>query len=219
MKSMKYFKLFLSGSLIFLVLTTVAVTAFLAGKNNSSDQFEVGAVKVEIEAFYSKNGTIIPIDINQVGGGVVELNISNPDNIEHFNNFRVNVKVYSSVLTYFRVNVVEQFTLTYTTGDQTTVIAVVKENFSKFAYNTTDFFDNRLADGFFYYKHKVKRVNETTPTTIEFIEQLPLENYHPIYESKYSIRVGFLVDAVQYIDGPKINWGLDNPPWSSNEEW
>lgn len=201
-----------------MALTTAIIAAFLVDIGDTDEDYLVGEIAVEIEAFYEKDGVIQPIDINQVGGGVIELNISDPSQLEHFNNFRVNIKVYSSALTYFRVAVYEQFTLTYMTGDQKIVVAVVKEGYSKFAYQE-GFYDNRLEDGFFYYKEKVKMIDEDSPYVIEFIGKLPEEDYHPIYESKYTLQVGFVVDAVQYIDGPRINWGLDNPPWPDNEGW
>lgn len=200
-------------------LTTTVIIAFLTYNGDYGNNYLVGEVVVEIEAFYQKDDMYLPIDINQVGGGVIELNISDPSQLEHFNNFRVNIKIYSSVQTYFRVAVLEQFTLTYMTGEQKTIVAVVKDNFSKFAYNSALFYDNRLQDEFFYCYNKVQRVDKNTPYIIEFIGELPEIDFHPIYESKYTLQVGFIVDAVQYLDGPRINWGLDTPPWPGNDEW
>lgn len=198
-------------------LTTVVVAAFLVHFGEIDEDYSVGEVDVKIEAFYEKDGVRQDIDINQVGG-VIELNISDPTQLAHFNNFRVNIIINSTALTYFRIGVYEQFTLTYMIGDQKTVVAVAKEDYSKFAYQD-GFFDNRKKDGFIYYKEKVRRNEDGTPKVIEFIGLLPEEDYHPIYESKYTLQVGFVIDAVQYIDGPQINWGLETPPWPDGEEW
>lgn len=202
-----------------ITIASTAVIAFLASKEEIESSLVIGNVLVEVEAFYQRGEDILPIDITEIGGGVIELNITSPEQLEHFDNFRVNIKVYSSVFTYFRVAVVEQFTLTYVSGEQTTVVAVVKDEFSQFAYNVDDFFDNRLQDEFFYYQSKVKRVNENTPYIIEFIGQLPEIDFHPIYEGKYTLQIGFQIDAVQYLNGPQINWGLENPPWMENGGW
>ena len=200
-------------------LITTVLVAFLTFRDYVNNNYIIGDVVVGIEAYYTDGINSEPIDIKgSETAGVVELNISNPEQLKHFNNFRVNIKVYSSVDTYFRVAVYEQFTLTYLTGDKTAVVSVVKEDFSSFNYND-DFFDNRQYDGFFYYKNKVKRVDDSTPRVIEFIGELPVLDYHPIYESKYTLRIGFLIDAVQNIQGPQINWGLVVPPWSDEEEW
>jgi len=216
-KSWKYIKLAFLTLMTVTTLITVGILAYLVFREDINKGYIVGEVDVEIEAFYEKDGIIQTIELDQVGG-VVELNITDPNQLEHFNNFRVNIKVYSSVYTYLRVAVFEQFTLTYMTGEQKTIVAVVKDGFSSFAYNE-DFYDNRLEDGFFYYKNKVKRNGDNSPLIVEFIGELPADDYHPIYESKYTLQVGFVVEAVQYLEGPKINWGLANPPWKEEEEW
>ncbi|HHU23921.1 MAG: hypothetical protein PHG08_07260 [Bacilli bacterium] len=213
MKFLKYSLLIIS--VLFLLITTT-VSAFLTSSNTISDEQIIGEVVVDVEAYYQRGQERLDIDLESAEDGVIELNISDPSQLTHFNNLRVNIKIYSSVLTYFRVQVVEQFTLTYITGNQKTVVAIAKEGFAKFNYQE-DFQDNRIQDGYFYYMEKVKRVAENEPTVIEFIGQLPAEDYHPIYENKYTLRIGFVIDAVQYLNGPQMNWGLANPPWGG--EW
>ncbi len=213
---MRYFKYSLLIITVLFLLITTTVSAFLTSSGSIEDNQIIGEVVVDIEAYYQRGSERLDIDLESAEGGVIELNISNPDQLAHFNNFRVNIKIYSSVYTYFRVQVVEQFTLTYITGNQKTVVAVAKEGFAKFNYSE-DFKDNRIQDGYFYYMNKVKRIDENVPTVIEFIGQLPVEDYHPIYENKYTLRIGFVIDAVQYLNGPQMNWGLANPPWGG--EW
>lgn len=180
--------------------------------------YEIGEISVEIKAYYKKGEDEVPIEINQLGSGVIELNISDPSQLEHYNNFRVDIIVKSTVDTYIRVAVYEQFTLTYMTGDQKIVVAIVKDEYSKLAYQE-DFFDNRQEDGFFYYKNKVKRNPDNSQNVISFIGELPVADYHPIYENRYTLQIGFVIDAVQYLDGPLKNWGRESPPWPDNEGW
>lgn len=217
MKLLSKVKLITPFLMALITVVIVVITAFLVNKNDLENNYLVGDVKVELEAFYQKGQTKQTIDI-QENGGIIELNISDPEQLAHFNNFRVNIIIKSSIYTYFRIALFEQFTLTYMVGNQKVVVAVAKEGYSKFNFNK-DFVDKREYDGFFYYKNKVKRNADESPLVIEFIGELPAEDYHPIYESKYTIQIGFLIEAVQYINGPQTNWGLPNPPWEDNEGW
>lgn len=200
--------------MIVLLLSTSVIFAFLLFTSFKEVPFELGDVAVDIEAFYNDGTTNKNINLSD-SNGVISLDITNPEELEHFNNFRVNIIVKSKVDTYFRVQVMEQFTLTYIVDGKVRVVAVTRDDYSKFNYST-DFYDNRLYDGFFYYKNMTKRVNETTNTVIPFIVELPEIDSHPIYESKYTIQIGFLVDAVQFLSGPEKNWGLPNKPWGGN---
>lgn len=215
-KKERFYLIYLSITVIIALIGAIA--AFLLFGRVLNNEFQIGDVVVNVEAYYEKDSTVVPIDIT-LTNGIIELNVTNPEELEHYNNFRVNILVYSTVDTYFRVSVAEQFTLTYLAGSKVNVVAVAKDDFSKFAYNFTDFYDNRLYDNFFYYKSKVKRVDEVTPLRIEFIGELPEIDYHPIYQDKYKIHIGFYIDAVQYLQGPEENWGLAKPPWNSNGEW
>lgn len=200
--------------MIVLLLSTSVVFAFLLFTSFREVPFELGDVAVDIEAFYNDGTTIQNINLSG-SNGAITIDITNPNQLEHFNNFRVNIIVKSKVDTYFRVQVIEQFTLTYIVDGKVRVVAVTRDNYSKFNYST-DFYDNRLYDGFFYYKNMTKRINETTNTVIPFIIDLPEIDSHPIYESKYTIQIGFLLDAVQFLSGPENNWGLPNKPWGGS---
>ena len=80
-----------------------------------------------------------------------------------------------------------------------------------------DFYDNRNQDGFFYYKNQVRRINETTPLELDFIQQALVS--HDEYPSRYTLQIGFIIEAVQFYNGPQINWGLENPPWNLSIDW
>lgn len=217
MKILSKIKLITPFLMALITVVIVVIASFLVSKNDLDNNYLVGDVKVELEAFYQKGQTKQIIDVEE-NGGIIELNISDPDQLAHFNNFRVNIIIKSSIYTYFRIALYEQFTLTYMAGNQKVVVAVAKDGYSKFNFNK-DFVDKREYDGFFYYKNKVKRNTDESPLVIEFIGELPEKDYHPIYESKYTIQIGFIIEAVQYINGPQMNWGLPNPPWEDNEGW
>src|SRR5690606_17152574 len=100
------------------------IGAFLTQVKDKEEQFIVGHVEVEIFAYFEKVdelGNVIEtktedidyvLNDNEVKFGVIGINISNPSNIQYFDNFRVDILVKSSVYTFFRIAPYEQFTLT-----------------------------------------------------------------------------------------------------------
>lgn len=217
--------------LIVLMITSTVIGAFLTQRKERDDSFLVGHVEVEIRSYFEKVdmlGNIIEtkeqnidyeLESDEVKFGVVGINISNPDNIQYFDYFRVDILVKSSVHTYFRIAPYEQFTLTYESNGKINEVAMTRDDYSPFNYNIEDFYDNRLRDGFFYYKHPVQRVSPTEPNRLVFIDRFPLDQTYPQYEARYSLQVGFIIEAVQYLNGPQNNWGLMNPPWDENANW
>lgn len=217
--------------LIFLLAISTVIGAFLTSGNKRDDVFEIGEVKVEIIAYFERIdalGNVIETKISdidyklnedQTKFGVVHINISNPNDIQYFDNFKVDINVKSSVDTYFRIAPYEQFTLRYENNGVITEVALPRDTYEPFNYDTTSFFDNRLKDGFFYYKNTVKRIDESTPLTITFINRLPLNEHYPQYDPKYNLQIGFMIEAVQAHLGPQNNWGLLTPPWDDEGTW
>ncbi len=215
------------------VILTGAVTAFLTSQNTKNNEVVVGNVDVDITVYFELGGITYTEDLDYIANegdensfikvGVTKIDISEPDAIKFIKNFRVKINVNSNVDTYFRVAPYEQLTLVYTIGegDNKTVheVAVTQKKFMEFNYDPADgFMDNRMYDGFYYYKSSVKRdLQNNTATTIDFIgEWDPLVTFR-IYDPKYVLQIGFLVEAVQAYMGPQIIWGMDTPPWGG--EW
>ena len=198
----------LTSALFFVVSV---VSAFLLFEKEEDNSLEIGFVRVKAEVYF--DGVLFSETTpNELG--VVEINISDVSADNYFNNFSVKIVVESNVDTYFRVAVYEQFTLSYDVGDETIVIAVTQDDFAPFDYNDM-FFDNRLADNYFYYMEKVKRNSVGIPLELEFINEY--QDIYPIYDARYSINIGFVIDAVQALNGPFKNWGMENPPWDEEE--
>lgn len=202
-----------SFSTLFLFVSVV--TAFLLFFDEIDNNFTVGEVVVDVDTFFEVETQVIePVEGVSITNGVIILNINDVNADNFFDNFRVNIRVKSNVDTYFRIIMYEQFTLT--TSDGLTEIAITRDEYSQFKFNK-DFYDNREVDDYFYYKNTVKRVSEQEDNIISFIVEN--NNYsHPIYDSKYTIKIGFVIEAVQALDGPLNNWGLENRPWD-NLEW
>ena len=200
----------LTSALFFVVSV---VSAFLLFEKEEDNSVEIGFVRVKAEVYF--DGVLFSETTpNELG--VVEINISDVSADNYFNNFSVKIVVESNVDTYFRVAVYEQFTLSYDVGDETIVISVTQVEFAPFDYNNA-FFDNRIEDDYFYYTNKVKRTSETEALELEFINEY--EDTYPLYDSRYSINIGFVVEAVQALGGPLYNWGLENPPWDELSSW
>ena len=200
----------LTSALFFVVSV---VSAFLLFEKEEDNSLEIGFVRVKAEVYF--DGVLFSETTpNELG--VVEINISDVSADNYFNNFSVKIVVESNVDTYFRVAVYEQFTLSYDVGDETIVISVTQDEFAPFDYNNA-FFDNRIEDDYFYYTNKVKRTSETEALELEFINEY--EDTYPLYDSRYSINIGFVVEAVQALGGPLYNWGLENPPWDELSSW
>jgi len=218
---------FIILSLLF--LSSAIIGAFLTYVDDEEKNVEVGAVELDIVAYFEKrdsNNQLIDskyvdidykIDSSLTKFGIVGVNISNLNDIQYFDNLVVDILVKSSVDTFFRIAPYEQFTLTYESNGKLNEVSITKDEYQPFNYNLTDFYDNRIKDGFFYYKHRVKRINETTPQNISFI--MPSINSFPQHEERYSLQIGFLIEAVQYYQGPQINWGFETVPWDNNITW
>lgn len=216
--------------IIILFLIVSAINAFLTYSGDRENQSEIGLVDVEIDIYFEvvTAGDVVEYRQNifyqtEVGedvlvkSGVVKVDISTEDDPQFITNLRVNINVYSTVDTYFRVAPYEQLTYTYTIGTITREVASTLTYFMPFNYDEVNFFNNRLYDGFYYYKSKVKRIDEEIAYHIEFISEMEDTSELRIYDPKYSLQIGFLVEAVQAYDGPQIIWGLDETPWG--EEW
>ena len=59
--------------------------------------------------------------------------------------------------------------------------------------------------------NKVKRIDENVPTVINSLVSCLLKTIIQ-YMKINTLRIGFVIDAVQYLMDLK-NWGLANPPW------
>src|SRR5690554_1649694 len=172
----------LTSALFFVVSV---VSAFLLFEKEEDNSLEIGFVRVKAEVYF--DGVLFSETTpNELG--VVEINISDINADNYFNNFSVKMVVESNVDTYFRVAVYEQFTLSYDVGDETIVISVTQDDFAPFNYNEM-FFDNRIEDDYFYYMNKVIRNGENEALVLDFINKYT--DVYPLYDARYSINIGF----------------------------
>lgn len=207
-------------SLLTVAFFSVKMVGYLFYRDEIDDQAMTGIVDVELKPYFiDQSNSKVYLEEDDFTSGVIELNISDPDSENHFNKFGLDIIVNSNVDTYFRIAIYEQFALSYESGGKSTVIATTKDKFLPFVFNLEEFFNYRLEDGYFYYQEMV--INDGSElldnNLIEFIN-VSLEEF-PRYESRYSLLVGFSLEAVQALKGPEKNWHLDNPPWDLNKDW
>lgn len=214
-------------------LAAVSIAGWLTNMNTSTDDVTIGQVNVEIVAYFEyydefnvlqQKTTDIEYSYTVDGQGsftkfgIYRVNLSDTDDQQFIKNLRVNINVLSSVDSYMRIGVYEQLTLSYISGGKSYEVAITQPTKMPFNYmDTVDpinpyFYDNRDNDGFFYYTNTVKRNPDTTPNTLTFVADFGSTEFN-LYDSSYSLQLGFIIEAVQSIDGPVINWGLPTRPW------
>ncbi|VEU83335.1 hypothetical protein [Acholeplasma hippikon] len=211
-------------SLIFILfITSTYIGAVLTSQGNKDDDFEVGFVKVDLNAYFEKNNIIYDKDdgieaILHQGGetivkkGVYALNITDSNHVQFIENFRVKFNVSSNVDTYFRVRFLESKILrTVNSQGQITEYVLI----GGFPLNiTNDFYLH--TDGYYYYKNRVQRVDQDTKREITFIgSYFPGQSFAtaPVGQE---LQVTFKIEAVQAVGGPVENWRLLTPPWGGN---
>lgn len=217
-------------------IAAISIAGWLSRQGIDTGEVILGKVDVEIEACFlyidgnsieQCNSTGIDYETTVEGEGtftkfgVYRINLSSENNAQFISKFRVKVKVFSNIDTYFRVAPYEQLTLTYVSGGNTYEVATTQSRRMPFGYNDDDsssagyFYDNRNNDGFFYFTEKV------TKGTGEYLEIPFIVDFDDadftLYEQKYSMQIGFIIEAVQSIDGPLFNWGLPARPWDEGE--
>lgn len=227
-----YFLIYITFSI--LVLSIGVLYAFLSDTGSSNKYGEIGLVDVSLDVYFIRVDELgNPIKIRTgieydviasdeylyTKSGVVKVNLSSRTEEAYIENLRVDVIVKSTVDTYFRVAPFEQLTIKYTIGDVTREVAATQKGYMNFNYGPQgNFYNNRIKDGYYYYESPVRRNGEDNPLVISLIGSLPEDEFFEIYDPKYSLQIGFIVEAVQARnDGPKIIWGLNKTPWGS--EW
>lgn len=228
-------KMYLLTYLLILIIIFLggSIAAFLTDSSSGNGDYEIGEVDVEIKIYFEKMNEdgelveytegidyIVEVDENNsfTKGGVAKIDLSHVNEIQFIKNFRVDILVNSSVDTYFRVAPYEQLTITYTVAGITREVATTQKRFMDFNYDPNNMFDeNRLVDGFYYYKDKVVRVDKDEPYVIPFIGVFKDNADFDLYDDKYSLQIGFIVEAVQALNGPQKIWGMEVPTWK--EEW
>ena len=189
-------------------------------EDENGNKYTLGSTDVEIEYV----GTS-PNDENKkfIKSGVIKVNISDRNDKLFAENFRVDLNINSNVPTYVRIAAYEQLTLTYQSGGATREVAVVQTELTDFNYNFKStsnpdgkFYDNRSVDGFIYCTEQVQKNGDQT-LTIPLISDYYSDRSFGTRDKKYSLQIGFIVEAVQYLDGAQNNWGLEKAPWG--EDW
>lgn len=224
----------------FVLLTAVAIISiagWLSSQNIEEETTVIGKVDVSVDVCYlyddgsnpnadCYDGNPYHIGTNGTQSftkvGVYNVNLSSETAPLFISNLRVNIQVKSNIDTYFRIAVYEQLTLTYTSGGKTYEVATTQEEKMPFNYyvgteENPIFYDNRDNDGFFYFTSIVQREDEVTSLSIPFIGTFDTSKFS-IYDNKYSLQLGFIIEAVQAIEGPQNNWGLLTRPWD-DQEW
>lgn len=226
-----------SSAMVILILTTltISIAGWLTTIDNKADTATLGDVSVSVDVYFLYQGEKIRDNIEFVAEnyngqsftkqGVYRVNLSSVSNVQFIEYLRVDVIVSSKVDTYLRIAPYEQLTIKYPSGNNTIEVAIVQEQRMNFNYNNTQdpldltkpyFYDNSEQDGFYYLTDKVKRDELTGEKTYSFIGAFPPGTFS-IYEERFSLQLGFIVEAVQAIQGPEINWGLPNRPWDEGE--
>lgn len=224
----------------FVLLATIAVISiagWLSSQLNTVDDVTLGKVDVEILACFEYldeeeqvqcNSSNIDFETTVEGEGtftkfgVYRINLSSEVNPQFISKFRVDVNVYSNIDTYFRLAPYEQLTLTYSAGGNTYEVATTQQEKMPFIFSDNEldpngyFYDNRNNDGYFYFSKMVKKLSDG-PLVIPFIVDFD-DSEFTLYEQIYSLQIGFIIEAVQSIDGPLQNWGLPTRPWDE-EVW
>lgn len=214
--------------------------AYLTEQQNGDVEYIVGDVECYLEIYFEKNGTKYGLDSDDIKiefigttpsgnefikTGVIKVDISNREAIQFAENLRVNLVVTSNVDSYIRIAAYEQLTLVYQSGGITREVAVVQNELTDFNYNfynsttnpTGHFYDNRTVDGYIYSMEKVKHVDDDTAYVVPLISTYYTDKNFGTRDSKYSLQLGFTIEAVQYLNGAQNNWGLTKTPWG--EDW
>lgn len=206
--------------LIAIVSTTVHfVVSFIMDQSDIDEEVVVGEVTVLARAYYQDGAALVAASEVQIAPGVFKngiyfVNIVDSGALEFIENFRLYIEVYSNVNTYFRIKVVEQLTLTFNNIDGgVTEIAVLSESPMDFNYQETNWYDNRSSDGYFYYMVPAQRISQLTPQTIGLITSYYPDTFFSSRPLGYSLQIGLVVEAVQAVNGPQNNWGMETAPW------
>lgn len=180
----------------------------------------VGFVDVDLEVYFDDGfgGQIQANEVEIAPGvakpGVYDINVVSSDTVNHFEKFRIYIRVKSNVDTYLRVKIYEQLTLTYVNFEGiVTELSILIEDFMPFNYDLTNWYDNRSIDNYLYYQNKIKRIDETTPTTIGLIKGYFPNQSFANYTPGYSLQIAIGVEAIQAFQGPQNVWGMPTAPW------
>lgn len=212
--------------LISIILTTLVVVAFfsvkvvayLTDKDDLNEEAIIGDLGVSIKPYFISDQNVKNyLDLNSLVG-VIDINISDYNDPYHINRFGMEIEVNSNIDIYFRVAIYEQFALSYLSGEKETIVATTRSEFAPLKYNEVEFFNNRLVDDYFYFSSRAN-TNGTT-NKLDFITPLGFleNNLYPLYESRYKLMYGIVIEIVQAEKGPEKNWGLSKRPWD-NEDW
>lgn len=210
-----------------LFLSSALIGAILTSKDEKQDSFKVGFVEVETNAYFEKDNIIYDKDdqiealLYQDGTtplvkkGIFLVNITDIEDKQFIENFRVKFTVKSNVDTYFRIKFM-QSKIQKTTNAQGVVTEYVLIGGFEFNLNTEYFVDGK--DGYYYYKDKVKAIDEDTPLEVDFISSYFENQTFAPAPIGQELHVGFIVEAVQATGGPLYNWNLPGIPQNPQEE-
>ena len=80
----------------------------------------------------------------------------------------------------------------------------------------SDWYNNTLNDGFYYYKNLIERDMDSTQLTIPFIEAFDGDEFRT-KSVGYYLQFSILVEAIQAgNNAPIFNWGYLTPPWGGS---
>lgn len=210
--------------LIYAVMITAGLlTAFLVASLQDGSNHTIGEVQIELVMYYEKDDIIYPIqevyidqDLNLKKPGVYFINVVDGQAIEFIENLRIELLVYSNVDTYVRIELLDTLILrTENYLGVKTEIPITTPTPTDF-YTTSDWYDNRTIDGFYYYKNTVKRASVSTPALLQFIPSYFEGINYNARSFGYEIQLGVRVEAVQAHLGPQYNWDLNTPPWGGS---
>ncbi|MFA6626950.1 MAG: hypothetical protein WCQ80_04060 [Bacilli bacterium] len=214
---------------LFLSTTVFFVTSFLTDIDIYSESVEIGDVRVIGLAYYENEDILTLADQISLGNsqykqGVYFVNISDNQSSKYIENLRIHIQDYSNVETYFRVKIIEQKTIKYTREIETengvftvvTEVSKLMEEPTDLNFETSNWYDNRAVDGYFYYTQKSIRSSASEPMEHELISSYFSEQFYSAEPANYSLQIGIIVEAVQAGEYVEENWGMETPPWGGN---
>lgn len=213
-------------SIVMLIVTliTTILVAFLLVELDKNASVQVGEVKVSYEVYFTKESITqeaSEVLIDPISGlkksGVYFVNMDNSSAVDFIENINVDILVESSVDTYIRIKIYEQHTLKVKNYlGEITEISILNPP-TDFEIYSDENITWQYYDGYYYCLTPVKGIlNDDTydVNRIKFI--IPFsEGYNPS-PPNYSLQIGIEIDAVQALDGPEKNWGIQLPLQGGN---
>lgn len=220
-------KIIISSLIVSLILLLNIVFAYFVYKEIFLVNNPVGFVGVDAHIYFDDGSTSKEAEevvITRGDGstfkkkGVYEVNLNDADALEHINNLRIDINIYSNIEVYFRVRIFTSTVMVvYNEVTNTTTEYTVTE-VTPLKYANNWFEHNYNNENYIYYKDKAVKPENSDFLTIPLIDSY--FGGDPIERSLNYLHLTIEVEAVQAQLGPQNNWNLPFKPWEEgDEEW